>query len=365
MFIETKQKLKDFHHKHEKLLEILFFIGGFTFDAIMVSEIDDLFGLAQQAVYLLIIATLLHHEILFRLHKWRPTEGLSDRLWSYRNLLLHFLLGTLLNIYSLFYIKSASLINSIIFLILMTALVIGNELPLVKKAKVSFKIGLFSICLFSYFSILYPLILGFVGWVPFGLAAATLLGFFYLQIRFLKKRLPDDKTLFQAILLPGVSVLVIFTLFYFLGWIPPVPLSVKEQGVYHNVEKKDGKYFLSTEKEWWKFWQNSDQEFMARPEDKIYFYAQIYSPARFSDRIFIQWLFKDPVRGWQKTDHIPLQILGGRKEGFRGFATKTNYQPGQWRIQVETSMGHEISRMNFEIISDASQEPRAFTVIEK
>ena len=365
MLLVVKKSIQEIYIKHEVRFDILFFICGFIFDAFMVSEIDDLFSLVQQAVYLLVIAFILHHEILYRLQKWRPV-GFFEKAWNYRNLLLHFLLGTLLNIYSLFYIKSASLISSIVFLVLLVGLIIANELPLVKKAKVSLKVGLFAICLFSYMSIIYPLLLGFVGWTPFGLSTASTLAFFYLQIRFLKNKLPDDRTLFNAVLLPGISVLTIFTLFYFLGWIPPVPLSVKMQGVYHMVEKNNGEYLLSSEnKIWWRFWDSGDQIFHARPEDKIFFFAQIYSPTRFSDRIFIQWLFKDPTRGWQKTDRIPLQIVGGRKEGFRGFTSKSNYQPGEWRVQVETEMGHEISRLGFDVVSDNSLEPRSFIITNK
>ncbi|MGZ3726508.1 MAG: DUF2914 domain-containing protein [Pseudobdellovibrio sp.] len=363
MFAAGKQKILATYKKYDVRFDILFFIGGFAFDAFLVSDIDDLFSLAQQAMYLFIIATFLHHEILFRLHKWRPPEGLLGRVWTYRNPLLHFLLGTLLNIYSLFYIKSASLISSLIFLMLMVGLIIANEFPLVKNAKVSLKMGLFSICLFSYMSIIFPVILGFLGWIPFVLAIATTLVFFYLQFWFLKRQLSDSNVLFDAVLLPSISVLTLFALFYVLGWIPPIPLSVKEQGIYHLVEKKDSHWFLSTEKEWWKFWQSGDQVFKARPQDIIYFYSQIYSPARFSDQIFIQWLRKDPIHGWQKTDRIPMQIVGGRKEGFRGFASKSNYQAGQWRVQVETAMGHEISRLDFEVIMDSSSDLRNFKVL--
>ena len=112
MYTVAKQKILELHGKYELYFDIIFFIGGFTFDAFMVTEIDDLFSLIQQAVYLIIIACFLHHEILFRMHKWRPREGLFFKLWTYRNPFLHFLLGTLLNIYSLFYIKSASLISN-------------------------------------------------------------------------------------------------------------------------------------------------------------------------------------------------------------------------------------------------------------
>lgn len=360
-----KRKLHQLTEGHERRNEVLFFIGGFAFDALLVNEIDDLFSLAQQALYLFVIAFLIHHEILFRFHKWRPAAGIWEKLWSYRNLLLHFLLGTLLNIYSIFYIKSASLVSSLVFLAFMVALIVSNELPIVKKSHVSFKVGLFAICLFSYISILYPLVLGFIGWIPFGLAGVTTAVIFYLQIRILGRKISERQTLLKAVLLPGTSVLVVFTLFYFLGWIPPVPLSVKKQGIYHLVEKRSGKYFLSTEKDPWKFWQSGDQDFKARPQDKIYYYLQIYSPARFSDQIFIQWMWKDPKHGWMKRDRLPMPILGGRKEGFRGFASKSNYQPGEWRIQVETALGHEVSRLSFDVSEDSDDRPREFTVIEQ
>jgi hypothetical protein len=360
-----KKKAIDYYALHEKQIEILFFVGGFIFDVLFLSEIDDYFSIAQQAVYLLIIVSIIHYEILFRLHKWKPQNNFLTNIWQYRELILHFLLGSLLSVYSLFYIKSASFISSLVFLAAMVILLISNELPIVKKAKVSFKMGLYAICLFSFISILFPLVLGFVGWTPFGLALATTLGFFYLQIRFLKKFLDDEKTLRQTIFFPGISVLLIFCVFYFAGWIPPVPLSAKEQGIYHLVEKQNGKYLLSTEKSWWNWIRLGDQVFNARPGDKIYFYLQIYSPARFADQIYVRWLFKDPVSGWQKTDRIPLSITGGRENGFRALTTKANYQPGQWRVQVETSMGHEISRTNFQVVEDPSQEPRDFQLLER
>ncbi|MBC7458076.1 MAG: DUF2914 domain-containing protein [Bdellovibrionaceae bacterium] len=365
MFNDFKQSLLAKYKKHETMLEVIFFIGGFIFDVMLVSEIDDIFCLVQQGIYLLIIAVILHYEVLFRLHKWRPAPGFSIKFWNYRNLLLHFLLGTLLNIYSLFYIKSASLLSSIVFLLLMIAIIIGNELPLIKKAKVSAKVGLYGICLFSYVSLMYPLLLGFVGLIPFTLALVTTIFFFYIQGRALRKNLPDGETTFQVIVFPAASVIILFSVFYVLGWIPPVPLSLKFQGIYHMVEKREGKYFLSKQDTAWDFLSWGDRHFKARPGDKLYYYIQIYSPARFSDQVFVRWLFKDPNRGWQKTDRIPLQITGGRHEGFRALAIKSNYQPGEWRAQVETAMGHEIGRMSFDITSDDSLDVRNFEIIEK
>jgi hypothetical protein len=362
--MQLAARIAEFRRKHESKLEIAFFVGGFVFDAWMVSAPDELFAILQQAAYLFFIASLIHFELLFRLHKWRPGDFLL-KAWPYRNLVLHFLLGTLLNIYSIFYIKSASLLNSFIFLILMIGMILGNELPFVKKSNVSLKVGLYSICLFSYFSILFPIIFGYVGYVPFGCAVASTLALFYLQLRLLRRALLDQKVIFRAILAPCMSVLFVFVLFYFLGWIPPVPLSVKEQGVYHLVEKRDGVFYLSTEKKWWKFWQQGDSEFQAEPEDKIYFYAQIYSPARISDQVVIHWFEENAKGNWISSDTIPLKIQGGREQGYRGFAFKSNYAPGKWKIIVETSTGIEISRMYFDVIPRPPGEPRNFVVLTR
>ncbi len=365
MVTEWKQKIAEEYTKHEKKLEIGFFIGGFIFDIFFLSEIDDVFSLGQQLIYLLIIAWVLHYEILFRLHKWRPQRGLIFKIWSFRSFIMHFLMGSLLSIYSLFYIKSSSLLNSLIFLTVMIALLVANELPLFKKAKVSFKFALYTICLFSFVSILYPLLLGFVGWTPFGLAMVTTMLLFLAQVKLLRRQLQDETLILKVVTAPGISVVMVFTFFYFLGWIPPVPISATEQGIYYNVERQQEKYLLTTQRPWWQFWSAGDQDFKARPGDKIFYYVQIYSPARFSDQVFVKWSFKDPSHGWQKTDRIPLQITGGRKEGFRASTYKTNYQPGKYRVQIETSMGHEIARLTFTVQTDNSIEPRDFKVLTR
>jgi len=363
MFTNLKKKCIDFYEKHETQVEVGFFVGGFIFDIVMISDVDDIFGILQQAFYLWILASMLHYELLFSHSKWKPRGRWISAIWDFRTLIFHFVMGNLLNLYSLLYIKSASILNSLIFLLVMVAIILGNELPVIKKSHVSFKVGLYGICLFSFFAVLFPVLLGFVGWVPFGLALAGTLGVFYWQYLWLKKSLSDDGTLFRVILAPGVAVLAFFMGFYFLGWIPPVPLSVNQQGVYHMVEKKEGSYVLSTEKKWWKFWQSSDQDFLAEPGDKIYFYAEIFSPARFSDKVYIHWSWLTPKGEWQNSDRIPFQVVGGRKTGYRGFAVKSNYQPGSWRVQVKTENGQEISRLYFDVEAVSQNQGRVFTQI--
>lgn len=364
MIKEYKSKFLKYYEENETKIDVVFFLGGFLIDILMLSDIDDLFSIVQQVVYLGIIFAIIYYEILFRLFKWKPSPKVL-KIWEYRTLAMHFLFGSLLNTYSLFYIKSASVLHSLIFLLVMLLIVCANELPGVKKSNISMKIAMYAICVFSFFSIIFPLILGFVGWVPLLLAIASTGGVFYGMYHLLSKHVEDSFSLGKIVLAPGGSIILLFLVFFFMGWIPPVPLSVVDQGIYHNIEKQNGEYLLYTEKKWWKFWHSGDQFFQARAGDKIYYYAQVYSPTRFSDEIFVQWSQKNKKGDWMPADKIPLQIVGGRKMGFRGFTYKSNYQPGEWRVQVLTSHGQEISRMDLEVEGSASAEPRNFNVVKR
>jgi hypothetical protein len=224
-----------------------------------------------------------------------------------------------------------------------------NEVKSFQKSRVDLKVGLYVICLFCFFSMLVPVLLGFVGLIPF-LLALSLTGFvIYAVFKLLRKNIPDAGLLYRKLVAPSAAVIILFVVFNEFGWIPPVPLSVQNMGIYHLVEKTSGQYQVYHENPWWRFWQKGDQDFKAQPEDKIYFFAQIFSPGRFDDSVILHWFFKDPRMGWQSTDKIPMRVTGGRKNGYRGFSMKQNYTPGEWRISVETTDSREIGRIYFQV----------------
>jgi hypothetical protein len=154
-------------------------------------------------------------------------------------------------------------------------------------------------------------------------------------------------------------VLVSFLGLYMVRLIPPVPLSLPFIGVYHTVERVPEGFKLGHEKPWWRFWQNGDQEFHAHRGDKVYVFFRIFSPTHFSDQVLVRWYWKDNKLGWTLQDSIPIKIVGGRGEGFRGYGIKSNYQPGEWKVQVETADEREIGRVYFSL-DIAPDEPRTF-----
>jgi hypothetical protein len=229
----------------------------------------------------------------------------------------------------------------------------------VQESGVDFKVGLYVVCLFCFWSLAIPLAVGFVNRATFlASVAATLVvlaGFFVL----LSRRLTLG-ALGRRLVLPGIAVVSCFLAFYAIGLIPPVPIAARAMGVYHLVERQGDAYLLHHERPRWKFWLTGDQDFVARPGDRIYVFVAIFSPARFADTVFVRWRTLDAAGQWQESDRIPIAIVGGRSGGFRGYTSKENYSEGAWRVDVETADGRQIGRINFTVARADADPARTF-----
>jgi hypothetical protein len=344
-----REILTDKFHKHKKWEPLIFFVSGFSFDALLLHRIDDPLMLTHQAIYLTIAALIIAWDLFIESEKGSVPRWLN-KIWFYREGLLHFILGTLLNVYTIFYFKSGTLLSSIVFLGILASLLYLNEVRPKQISKHVLRNALFSLCVFSYMNIVVSIVLGAIGTLIFlaALLATTLVLLFY--VLFLKSRL-DPRLVTREILFPFVAVIFVYTSLYFLKVLPPVPLSIKSIGIYHEITKVDDTYRLGYNRPRWRFWESGDQHFEARPGDQIYCFVQVFSPARFKEKLFVRWQFHDPRAGWTNSDAIELKVVGGRAEGYRGFTVKNNYQPGRWRVSIETSDGREIGRIGLEVLS--------------
>lgn len=354
-----KNRTLEYYQKNEVVISVSVFVAGFLFDLLTLGRIDDLLNLVQQAVYLSILGTLLICEIRIKIGTLTLSER-GQRFWHYHDLVVHFLFGSLLSVYTIFYYTSASAITSFFFILLLAGLMLANEVPRFQKLGLPVRVILFSICVMSYFAFFYPILMGHVGVIPFWLGFITsglTLGLIW-KLNF--KGLETQDILRRHVLIPAVGVHLVFLLGYYTSLIPPVPVAVKKIGVYYGVEKIDGKYIGTHLKPFWKIWGKGSQEFNARPGDQLTVLLSIFSPAHFEDKVFLKWYFDDEREGWSLQDNIPMSILGGRDDGFRGFGTKSHYQNGDWRVIVETSDGREVGRINFTIEADNSVDPREF-----
>lgn len=369
--IATKPRLnqlREYYDKNEHRLAIAFFIGGFIFDLVTLDRIDSWITIGQQVVYLMVILLALMQMFFEELKPPLDTSQmifLKRWYYDYRTAVIHFFFGNLLNLYTIFFFKSSSLLVSFGFLGFIVFLLVANESARFKAMGLPFKFGMLALCFLAFFAHIVPIFVGQIGMVVFlfsmvvGCLPLVAVGWWiqtYVPAAFEKAK--------SQILVPMGVVLVGFLTLYFLKLIPPVPLSVPFVGVYHTVERvqdpeKGLQFKLGHERPWWKFWHNGDQHFLAQKNDKIHVFFRVFSPARFADQVLVRWYWRDNRLGWVMQDSIPIKIHGGREEGFRGYGVKSNYQPGKWKVQIETTDEREIGRVYFELESTPEQ-PRTF-----
>lgn len=365
MLESQKQRLKELYQRYERWMPVAFFVLGFLFDVLTITRIDQIDVIIQQVVYLILVIALITVDLIGKL---RPVEppALLRKVWPYREFLMTFALGTLLNSFTIFFFKSASGLTSFFFVVILVAALIASEFKKFGEYHTLFQVLLLSLSLISSFQCWVPMIFGFSGALPFlaaGFASALCVLLWY---KYLKPRLEAKPELLKThVVYPYAATHALFTLLYFLHVIPPVPLSVSYMGIYHQAEKRDGKYVLGYTRPWYRFWERGDETFYARPGDTVVAYVQVFSPSGFKDRLQVRWLWLDPRRGWQPQDAIPLTVTGGRDEGFRATTRKSNYQPGHWRVQVETTDEREVGRFGFRIVADESTDERVVRFDEK
>ncbi|MBX5481589.1 MAG: DUF2914 domain-containing protein [Myxococcaceae bacterium] len=361
----TLNRIAAFRERHAKAEIALFFTAGFVFDVVTLDRIDNWKNLLQQGLYLVVLGGLLLFEQRYRLTGDRPPRALG-LLWRFHEDASHFLIGSLLSSFALFFFKSASGISAFIFFVVIFGLLVANELPRFRSLGPVIRYGLYALSLTSFFSYLLPVVFGRIGWWLFVLAVAVSVAPFVLLYRKAVAWAEDRKVALRQVAAPAAAVQLLLLVLYFVGAIPPVPLSLQYIGVFHDVKNVAGQFELSHETPSWKFWERGDQTFRARPGDKVFIFARVFAPMTVGKGnlpIEFRWFYDHPKHGWQPAGSWTYTgLVGGRAEGFRVFATRSDPKPGDYRVEITAPDGREIGRIGFTVVEDHSDEPRVFVV---
>lgn len=348
-----KEEIKAFYKKYEAYWPVLFFAFGFVIDIFTIERVDSFFQIGQQLVYQIIITTLVYYEFLMVFEKrsvhrfWQPYQ-------KYEQLALQFLLGSLLSCYFLFYFKSASWILSLIFVSILMILMTINEFYHHTKHQLALHLALLTLCWSSFWIYLVPTVVGSVGVFIF-LLSIVISTALLVAIGKSFTSYETSSQMRKKWLTPVLSVNAVLIILYFLAIIPPVPIALQTIGVYHGVQKVDQQYVLTRQTPHWKFWEKGDQDFRALPGDEIVVFAQVFAPMRFQDDLY--WHFYHySGKEWIAQDRIRVSFQGGRNEGYRAYIKKLNYQPGEWRVLINTAEGREVGRINFDVTLETLAE---------
>jgi hypothetical protein len=355
MVARVKEKIAAVRKRYQREIPVASFFAGVLIDITTLNRIDSKLTLSMQCLFLVVTAILVYWEALRYIQN---RLGKGGFLWENHTTVLHFAFGSLLSGFSVFYAKSASFWTSAAYMILISGLLIANEFTWFRKRGLVLRFALFSICISSYLNYVIPIFFGKIGVVPFALAEIATLSVVGCLGAILVGRTKQTPIVWKMAFLPASAVQVIVTILYLVNAIPPVPISLKHFGIYHDIHKSEAGYVLSYSRDPWHFWESGAQTFLSRPGDKIVAFAQIFSPPNFSDRIRFRWDYFDPNTGWHTSDIVPMQQFGGRERGFRGYSIKLNFFPGDWRVLVETSDDREIGRVHFTVVEDLATNER-------
>jgi hypothetical protein len=338
---------------------VVFFLFGFCFDLLLLERIDSVPMLIHQGSYLLLLSILLALDHHFSV-RGEPAPGFWARVLHFRHEVIHFLFGTLLNAFLVFYFKASSGLIALLFMAALGALLIANEMPRFRKLGSMMRVALLSFAISSYFAYLLPVLAGFLS--PFLFLAAVLLAsaVTYALWRLYSAWTHDPAWTMRRAVLPGLAIQAVLLALYFLHVVPPVPLSLKWIGIYHDVQRQGKTIKLFHQRAAWKLWQHGDQTFLARPGDRVFCFVRVFAPRHFRDGLKVRWAYHDRKSGWLRTDAIPLTITGGQEGGWHGTAYKKNFMPGHWKVEIETDDGREVGNVRFTVIEDPGTEPRTF-----
>jgi hypothetical protein len=331
---------------------------GFTFDLFLAKSPESVADNLLLLCYLFIAASVI---VLLNLsQKRRPSTSSGQAEPLLMLLMLQFCFGGLSSNLLVLYGKSGTLAGSALFIGLLVALVLGNEYLRSRYSQLRFNIAVYYFLLLTYATIAAPTFIFhrvgagifFLSGVLSLVAMAVFLFVLYITV-FRGDRVQqfNQSATFVAV------IFVIFNGLYFLNIIPPVPLSLKDIGVYHSVLKSSsGDYLVLYESApWYAFWSDTSNIFHFSPGESAYCFSSVYAPTDLGTPIYHELQYYDTAaKRWNTMSKISYSISGGRSQGYRGFSATAALTPGQWRCNVETGSGALIGRVSFTATESSS-----------
>ncbi len=349
-------RIKNWYARNERQISSLALIGGFVFNAVALKRVDYFWENFWIIEHLLVVASCIFFLNRLENNKASMTEK-KKKIHFWLMTIMQFTFGGLLSTFLVFYFRSTTLSVTWPFLTLLVIAFIVNERMMKYRSRIVFQISLFYISLYSFAIYIVPVFfhtLGVAIFILSGLFGLTLLILFLsLLHKFAHERFLENRHLVARAVL-GIFLAV--NILYFLRFIPPIPLSLKDGGIYHNVYKaNDGSYVAVSEQKDWltksaEFVFGSD--FYKMPGETVYAYSAVFSPPQFSVDLVHEWQKYDmEKKSWVVVSRIPLAVYGGREEGYRTYSRKSDVDDGLWRVNVKTDDGHVIGRLRFKVIS--------------
>ncbi len=341
-----------FYKQYQRYVPAAFFFGGVAWDSATLDRIDALLDTSLLLLYIIVLGTLIVTALVVERGEIQTPWLLKYRTWY--PAVIQFFLGALFSAYFIFYLQSTSLFSeSMIFIVILVVLLIANEFLQSRLLNPYLLFALYYLACVSFFIFFLPIVFKQLGYGIFIISCVIGLWITGAMLYFLdRKKVFQGKKPVYYIASILVSLFVMLNVFYMQNWIPPVPLSLKEGDVFRRVERSGDDFVLAyATPAWYEFWVDSDERFYYAAGDTVFGFAAIYAPAELETNIYHAWNhFDEEKDAWVQTDHIAVDIEGGRRSGYRTYTRKRFVEAGAWRIDVKTEDDRVLGRFGFDIV---------------
>jgi Protein of unknown function (DUF2914) len=350
----------------------VFFFSGVAYDTLTLTRIDRLQDNLLLLIYLLLLGLLIVLTGRLGIDPAPDREQLVAlspfARWvlcvrPYYPMAVQFLLGGLFSAYAIFYSQSATLTSTAIFFALLVLLLVVNEFLRDRLSSLRLLVSLYALVCFAFFTFFLPVMTGLMNAAIFLAGAGLSAAVTFRVVQLIYRDNPDrSKREAVGVTAPAFALIGLLVGFYFLNWIPPVPLSMKFGGIYHEVKKAGDRFELSFEKRWYQVWKRSDTTFPAN--EPIYCFTAVFAPVDLNTTVYHHWYFRpNSDKPFTHADKIPIKIAGGREGGYRAYTFKQRLDPGDWRVDVETADGRIIGRVSVRVEEQGDVQPSLRTVL--
>src|SRR5262249_26712404 len=152
----------------------------------------------------------------------------------------------------IFYGRSAVVAASWPFLLMLVAILVGNEVFRKYHSRLAFACVLLFFALFSYAIFVLPMFTGTMGRQTFLQSGLFAVAAFTLVLMLLWALGPERiRGAWRHIAAGAFGVYAAINLFYFTNILPPLPLALANAGIFHTVTKTGADYQVAGEPQSW------------------------------------------------------------------------------------------------------------------
>lgn len=342
----TEKRAAAWYRRYEKHFASLALVGGFIFDIFTIQRVDAVWENSWIIIHLLMVASVI---ILLSRRESR-VDSMDSRLNFWLLAMMQFSFGGLLSAFLILYFRSASLGTSWPFLLILFLAFWVNERFKNYHQRLIFQISFFYLSLLSFLIFSVPIILGTIGPVIFIVSGVLSIFifriFFFILRRVSRDGLSDKREVLGAVF----GIFAVMNILYFLNVIPPIPLSLKDAGIFHSISSDGlGNYSITTEPREWKDYLLVYEKVNITSGTPLFAYTAIFSPSRFNTRVVHEWqVYDENLETWRTMSRVSLPTSGGREQGFRTYSV-SNVYGGKWRVNVLSEKGLVLGRVKFEV----------------